>query len=1216
MDESIGKLIINIINNFKTRVKNVVNKKISGKRPSKRLRLLSLTPTNNADENKVYEAALIQALQFDDVRNIAITGAYGAGKSSVIKTFFHNNKTFKPAFISLSTFDSADKKSNEELQLIERSILQQLFYSVPQESLPLSRFKRITDPNEYSILKYVLLLSIFSFKTWFYITSDDTTFPVQIAHKTFQISMDWWYPYWNVAMLIFISTYLIIQVLKNLMKLTELKMNIHSAEITIKNSSSASILNDHLDEVLYFFNRTKTKLVVIEDLDRFKSSDIFIRLRELNSILNFNNKDRDPIRFIYAVKDDIFVNRDRTKFFDFIIPIIPIVNPTNAYDLVKQDYPNLNKLDDTILRQICLYFDDLRLLRNVFNEFQIYTEKQVDLNIDPNKLLGLIVYKNYCPDDFAKLHRNDGKIHEIFNAWKNESIVQITKQLRDELAERESKIAASAEEHEVSVKNLNLLYGAEILRRATEHHTGNVMIVKSQQKIFSANELLDGSTVAELLKASTFTVHQQNNTHHSLLKVDISEIDKSIDKFISYEERLNNIKAKHDCKTEEFAIKTASIRMQIKRANRLTLKEILRDFPALSLPETKSELLNYLLREGHIDEAYPEYVSLFFPSLITVRDKNFILSVNGRKPPQFDYALEKISEILNVYLSEKSFSISSVLNFSLADYLVSDGCRYHGHRIAFFDLIADETELSVSFIRAYVTRGASLHQFLPILAKHWPSFLNYFVEWKDDEMIRRCLKFIDSLPHQLTSQSNLQNYLSHKENPVAFLQAAFDYQEEKILNFLLVIRPTFRILDSPPNSTELLNSIAESEFYIFNQENILSLININSLAPERLTLGNSPFTAIDEAKIGYLSNQLEKNIQRAIKFLIPDDCLSEPEEIIVKLLNKPIDEESKREIIAKCTTTISNLNGIKDKTIWKDLVAGNKVEAAWKNVISYLLCEDNGPDESLANFINTKRNFVSLLEDTFTPGSDADTDGWIHAWEHLIGWNLLTDEAYEAILDRCDLEWDDISFDQISIQKVRSLIEHGCLGFSLPIVEYLRGGDLDVYQTYLRIKAQQITKSDEALFKLLRIDDLENLVTSNIDTKLKCDLLIRAGHQDIEYSELLQYESIKLFADSKMPEHLSDTLFVKFAKTQTATVLLTAQIPYMFADQIIGKTSFLTHGFEELFDNMRTKNISYSEPNVALANALSASGLCEKPDIADDIHKPLKFKLKPLRKAA
>ena len=45
-----------------------------------------LSPVDNYEEHKEYIVRLGAAIQSDDVFNIALTGTYGAGKSSILKT--------------------------------------------------------------------------------------------------------------------------------------------------------------------------------------------------------------------------------------------------------------------------------------------------------------------------------------------------------------------------------------------------------------------------------------------------------------------------------------------------------------------------------------------------------------------------------------------------------------------------------------------------------------------------------------------------------------------------------------------------------------------------------------------------------------------------------------------------------------------------------------------------------------------------------------------------------------------------------------------------------------------------------------------------------------------------------------------------------------------------------------------------------------------------
>ena len=79
-----------------------------------------------------------------------------------------------------------------------------------------------------------------------------------------------------------------------------------------------------------------------------------MHLRELNNLLNNDEAiNHKPIVFVYAVRDDIFSKEDRTKFFDFIIPVIPIVNATNSefYNSLEDFSMTKNVLERLLFEQ-------------------------------------------------------------------------------------------------------------------------------------------------------------------------------------------------------------------------------------------------------------------------------------------------------------------------------------------------------------------------------------------------------------------------------------------------------------------------------------------------------------------------------------------------------------------------------------------------------------------------------------------------------------------------------------------------------------------------------------------------------------------------------------------------------------------------------------------------------------------------------------------------
>ncbi|AQP48495.1 hypothetical protein BW730_14240 [Tessaracoccus aquimaris] len=89
---------------------------------------------------------------------------------------------------------------------------------------------------------------------------------------------------------------------------SELRAGNGPGSLTLTNNSSW--FDEYLDEIVYFFDSSGCRLVIFEDLDRFKDPQIFEMLRELNTLLNnagqLKRKSQQPIRFLCAVRDSVF----------------------------------------------------------------------------------------------------------------------------------------------------------------------------------------------------------------------------------------------------------------------------------------------------------------------------------------------------------------------------------------------------------------------------------------------------------------------------------------------------------------------------------------------------------------------------------------------------------------------------------------------------------------------------------------------------------------------------------------------------------------------------------------------------------------------------------------------------------------------------------------------------------------------------------------------
>ena len=126
--------------------------------------------------------------------------------------------------------------------------------------------------------------------------------------------------------------------------------------------------------------------------------------------MNNSNLIKEKISFIYAISDDFFTDKkERVKFFEYMIPIIPFINYSNAEEqlkkLIKDSGLQENIFSDDFISDITPFIDDIdmRLLVNIFQEFLVYKDIVGKINPVNEQLFAIITYKNIAPEDFNKL---------------------------------------------------------------------------------------------------------------------------------------------------------------------------------------------------------------------------------------------------------------------------------------------------------------------------------------------------------------------------------------------------------------------------------------------------------------------------------------------------------------------------------------------------------------------------------------------------------------------------------------------------------------------------------------------------------------------------------------------------------------------------------------------------------------------------------------------
>ena len=451
----------------------------------------SLTPKILDENNPIYTKALDFAFENDSIKNIAITGVYGSGKSTIWNTYVKEKNLKNIITVSLGKYEDecgesrynndgkvennscSTKVDNEQENRIERQIINQIVSQIDSKKISKSKYKFKSDKGDLIETIFVCLLVLTSILliNWDKFSKLKGILWLSIVGILFLVSLFW-----------------IILGLKkkNIFNISKINFKLVEAQLDEKVSSDETIIDKDMKEIVYLLYNSGTEVVVFEDLDRYDNIEIYNKLRELNFLanghVNSNGKTKRIIRFIYMVKDGLFVSKDRTKFYDFIMTVVPIVDSRTSENYLisllikdKKNYnENPNELQANILANISLYIDDMRLLKNIVNEYYVYLNilPIKELKLNKNKLFAMMVLKNVFPKEYELLQKNRGYIYNLFGKLKNQKNI-IRKKFKKEIARlgKEPIIIKDKDKEEEEKKSWEEYYNNERNRLVNEMNT-------------------------------------------------------------------------------------------------------------------------------------------------------------------------------------------------------------------------------------------------------------------------------------------------------------------------------------------------------------------------------------------------------------------------------------------------------------------------------------------------------------------------------------------------------------------------------------------------------------------------------------------------------------------------------------------------------------------------------------------------------------------------
>ena len=1033
-----------------------------------------LTPIDDMDL-EVYEEAIDYVFDNPDIKNVAITGAYSAGKSSVLASYKKKHEKLRFLHISLAHFQSSDKENETKENkkganefALEGKILNQLIHQIPSEKIPQTNFKVKKTISFKSVLIRTIVVVLLSvsiiyftcFNMWKdYVNSlSDNWFKSLLSFSTNQYALI------VVGIIITCLFSLIVYELINIQKNRNIfrKINLQGNEIEIFEESDDSYFDKYLNEVLYLFENADTNVIVFEDMDRFNTIKIFERLREINTLANIQlkNENKKILRFFYLLRDDLFISKDRTKFFDYIVPVVPVVDSSNSYDQFISHLKKggvFEKFNESFLQGLSLYIDDMRLLKNIYNEFMIYYNRLNIIEPDYNKMLAIIAYKNLFPSDFADLQLNKGFVYTLFNS-KNDFIENEIKSLQNSISQRQNYIDKLKSEHFDTIEELNVVFAHKYLINYNWEHK------QSDELNDFVTNYLNKDRIKEYLSRKQGIDYKKDEKIFELQQ-EIYNMEQELNK--THNKQLFQIISRENIDSI-FKITTKNEIGEITNFNEIKSSEYF-------------DLLKFLIRNGYIDETYADYMSYFYENSLSRIDKIFLRSITDKKAKEYTYQL-KNPQLVVSRLRLVDFDQEEILNFDLLTYLL-----HSSSNLEYIERFIDQLKntKNFKFIGAYFDIAPELPSYIRYLNMRWPElFLTALREnCLSEQQIRRysiCSIYYsdDEIIESVNKNNCLCEYISNSRDYLTIDNPDID----RLIHCFTLLGVCFSGFDYDELDKNLFRAVYEKSLYEINDEN-LQLIQREVLEEKNdEDILHKNYTLLcshpDSATTQYINQNINTYFDIILK--MSDGMICDDEKVAITILNNSdLTIEHKHSYISALRTTIISIKEITDDSLWSLLLDADIVEYSESNIMDCFNAVKL--NESVIAYINRCNIDLDFSKVEYDENTKDKLFGCVIVCESI------ENSKYEQILVSLDFYYDDFDITEISDDKIAILIGNNIIRMTSKNLEFLRENYPDQnYNFIFKNIEQYVDIMNDDLFSQ---DELLEILTWNISDELKIKLL-------------------------------------------------------------------------------------------------------------------------------
>lgn len=983
----------------------------------------SLAPISNIKKNATLNM-LINTVGDSNNHNIALSGKYGAGKSSIVRSFFKGIRKFiyKPLYISLGMLSLDDKEINvnEFCQEIEKSIIQQIIYKENTTKLSDSNIKRVSKLKKKNVFYVMLILvSVAAIKIRsLYIESFDKE--IRDLIDKFNMLEIWWK--FAIVIVVFVVVLILARLITRFLKkidIKNIKFNFSNTEIEIEKKSTESLINKYMDELVYFFSATKYNIVVIEDLDRFLKNDkikdrvlvIFQKLKELNQVLNDSKQVKRNIPFLYVVKDDLFKDEEeRTKFFDAIVPVIPIISNYNSYAELKNRFEKFD-INDKIIQDISPYINDYRVIKNLKNEYELYQKEITGEEIVKEKQLAMLVLKNLRPREYENLLNNKGIIYNLIS--KKEELIHNKESIIDNYIK--DNIEKIKEYRKEKIKDFEEL--KRIVIGSLYGKTSN----RSFSGALSVDQFLGNSMNLDKIKESNIYIKDYRG--YSFTETEVFEYFGRKDNFV---ERAEKIGTASEIEIEKLIIENEKYEKEKEDLEKIPFYELLVDNESLI---TEDNLIKMLLMNGYIDESYQDYMLKFKETKeLNKNDYTYISNVRQRINSKYNYPIKNVEKVIE-QLNENFFGTEPILNYNVIDYLMKSKDKNIEVKQHFcLSMLSELNSSKENFIIGFIKFTENKIGFLTKLHNENKNTIYEILINNRDRVdkIELIIKNLLNAPDILNDEKInefIKKFIEEKTELSKWVEL-----NENVKKSLVLLNIKFKSFKD--ENVDFIEFIYNNNLYKLNSEMIKVFFKYKGFSEKDFEEENLSMIMHNE-NLGIMREYMEKQKNEYIDncYLLTNGKKNNINDIINCLNNWDISDDSKKKIIEKMPKQLQHIEDV-NTNMYDELIKNNKIVPKWENYYKFYCKNNNEITDNLLRNIELNIEEVKKLKISSVVLSDEQKNDFINFIGKIVKNNHLEINIYKEFVPICEIFLKHIVENEIEDERLKILIKNKRIEFN------------------------------------------------------------------------------------------------------------------------------------------------------------------------------------------